>query len=65
MTKQIALTMQRVGMILIVTVMLIDHFVFQIEEGFILTSAILAAIFLAVSINRLKYIEIKEKGRQG
>ena len=30
MSKQIALIMQRAGMILIVTVMLLDQFVFQI-----------------------------------
>ena len=60
MSKQIAFAMQRVGMILIVTVMLLDHFVFQIEEGFILTCAIISAVLLAVSISRLKYIEVKE-----
>ena len=60
MSKQIALAMQRVGMILIVTVMLLDHFVFQIEEGFSLTCAIISAVLLAVSISRLKYIEAKE-----
>lgn len=60
MSKQIALAMQRVGMILIVTVMLLDHFVFQIEEDFILTCAIISAVLLAVSISRLKYIEAKE-----
>lgn len=60
MSKQIALAMQRVGMILIVTVMLLDHFVFQIEEDFILTCAIISAVLLAISISRLKYIEAKE-----
>lgn len=64
MSKQIALTMQRAGMVLIVTVMLINQFVFQIEEGFLLTCAIISAVLLAVSITRLKYIEVKEESRQ-
>ena len=64
MSKQIALIMQRAGMILIVTVMLLDQFVFQIEEAFLLTCAIISAVLLAVSITRLKYIEVKKECRQ-
>lgn len=64
MSKQIALIMQRAGMILIVTVMLLDQFFFQIEEAFLLTCAIISAVLLAVSITRLKSIEVKEECRQ-
>lgn len=61
MSKQIVLVLQRVGMMIIVTVMLLDHFVFRISEEFILTIAIVSAILLTVSINVLKCIEIREE----
>ena len=64
MSPPIALIMQRAGMILIVTVMLLDQFDFQIEEAFLLTCAIISAVLLAVSITRLKYIEVKKECRQ-
>lgn len=65
MTKEFAITLQRLGMILIVTVMVMDHYFFHIQERFILACAVISAILLATSITRLKLLEIKEKRETG
>lgn len=65
LTKPQALTLQRLGMILIVTVMLTDRFLFPLKEGFLLTSAVISAAALILSITSLKLIQVKEEaGKQ-
>lgn len=65
MTKEFAITLQRLGMILIVTVMVMDHYFLHIQKKFILGCAVISAILLATSITRLKLLEIKEKCETG
>lgn len=49
------LHLEAFGSILIITVMLTDHFLFSIQDGFILACAILSAITLAIGIRTVKY----------
>lgn len=65
MTKEFAITLQRLGMILIVTVMVMDHYFLHIQKRFILACAVISAILLATSITRLKLLEIKENCETG
>lgn len=65
MTKEFAITLQRLGMILIVTVMVLDHYFFHIQNGFLLACAVISAILLATSITSLKLLEIKENCETG
>lgn len=63
-TKGQALTLQRLGMVLIVTVMLTDRFLFSIREEFILVCAVISAAALILSITKLKLIEVREEAKQ-
>ena len=46
--------LQAMGCNLIVTVMLLDHFFFSIQEGFILAAACLSAVLLIAGIQIVK-----------
>ena len=61
MTKSLAESMKIMGSIIIVTVMLIDHFIFSVSDGFILVCAIISAILLSVSIVWLKIDEVRSE----
>ena len=53
MSKTQGQQLQAMGCILIVTVMLLDHF-FSIQEGFVLAAAILSAALLIAGIQIVK-----------
>lgn len=61
MTKEHALILQNIGMILIVTVMLMDHFVFTLQDGFLLVCAIVSAALLIIGIVSRKILEVREE----
>ena len=54
MSKTQGPQLQAMGCILIVTVMLLDHFFFSIQEGFVLAAAILSAALLIAGIQIVK-----------
>ncbi len=61
MTKEHALILQNIGMILIVTVMLMDHFIFTLQDGFLLACAIISAVLLITGIVTRKILEAREE----
>ena len=61
MTKEQGQHLQWVGCILIVTVMLLDRFVFSIQEGFLLAAACLAAALLIAGIRIVKRAEAQQE----
>lgn len=50
MSKKQALILQNIGMVLIVGIMTIDHFLFAVQEEMILVCAILSALLLIMAI---------------
>lgn len=52
--------LQAMGCILIVTVMLLDRFVFSIQDGFILAAACLSAVLLIAGIQIVKRADARE-----
>ena len=50
MRRKLGMRLKGVGCVVIVTVMLTDHFLFTIHDGFILAMAILSAIMLIAGI---------------
>ena len=60
MSRQRGRQLQGFGCVLIVTVMLIDHFLFTLQDGFLLTCAILSAAALIVGIRVVKRADDRE-----
>ena len=54
MSRQRGLQLEAFGSILIVTVMATDHFLFSVQDGFILACAIVSAISLIIGIRAVK-----------
>lgn len=54
MSKRQGQRLQGMGCVLILTVMLVDHFLFSIQEGFILAAACLSAVLLIAGIQIVK-----------
>lgn len=54
MSKTQGQQLQAIGCILITTVMLLDHFFFSIQDGFLLTAACLSAVLLIIGIQIVK-----------
>lgn len=54
MSRQRGLQLEAFGCVLIVTVMLIDHYLFSLQRNFLLGCAILSAIALTVGIRAVK-----------
>ncbi len=61
MTKERALILQNIGMILIVTVMLMDRFVFTLQDGFLLVCAVISAVLLGTAIVVRRIFEAREE----
>lgn len=61
MSRGLGVALQNSGMIIIVTVMLIDRFLFQIQDGFIFICACVGTILLGAGILILKKYDMKEK----
>lgn len=55
LTRQQGLHLEAFGSLLIITVILTDHFLFGVQDGFILACAILSAITLTIGIRTVKY----------
>jgi hypothetical protein len=54
MTRQQGVNIQTAGMLIIVSVMLLDKFIFSIQEEFILVCAIISVVLMAVGIRAVK-----------
>ena len=54
LTRDLGLQLQYFGCVLIVTVMLTDRYLFGVQNKFILTCAIISAIFLTAGIRIVK-----------
>lgn len=54
LSRQRGLQLEAFGSILIVTVMLTDRFLFTLQDGFVLTAAIVSAVFLTIGIRVVK-----------
>lgn len=54
MSRQRGLQFEAFGCILIVTVMLIDRFLFTLQDGFLLACAVISAITLIIGIRVVK-----------
>lgn len=54
LSRQRGLQLEAFGSILIVTVMLADRFLFTLQDGFVLTAAIVSAVFLTIGIRVVK-----------
>lgn len=61
MSKRQGQRLQGMGCVLILTVMLVDHFLFSIQEGFILAAACLSAALLIAGIRMVKLAEIRQE----
>lgn len=59
MSRQRGLQFEAFGCILIVTVMLIDRYLFGLQDGFILACAIVSAITLTIGIRAVKLADEK------
>lgn len=54
MKKSTGYTIQYIGVILIVTVMFLDNFVFALSENYVLTCAIISAILIILGMQIVK-----------
>lgn len=61
MTKKTAETLQWIGCILIVSAMLVSHFLIAVPEPVMLGIAIVSCVFMAIGIGRLRILEAKEE----
>lgn len=61
MSKRQGQRLQGMGCVLILTVMLVDHFLFSIQESFILAAAGLSAALLIAGIRMVKLAEIRQE----
>lgn len=61
LSRQRGLQLEAFGCILIVTVMLADRFLFTLQDGFVLTAAIISAVFLTVGIRVVKRADEQEQ----
>ena len=60
MSRQRGRQLQGFGCVLIVTVMLIDHFLFTLQDNFVLACAIVSAVALIVGIRVVKLADGQE-----
>ncbi|WP_191378651.1 hypothetical protein [Flavonifractor sp.] len=61
MSRQRGRQLQGFGCVLIVTVMLIDHFLFTLQDNFVLACAIVSAVALIVGIRVVKRADDQEQ----
>lgn len=61
MTKKTAETLQWIGCILIVSAMLVSHFLIVIPKSAMLGIAIVSCILMIIGIGRLRILEAKEE----
>ena len=61
LSRQRGLQLEAFGCILIVRVMLADRFLFTLQDGFVLATAIISAIFLTVGIRVVKRADEQEQ----
>jgi len=61
MTRRTGLYLQNIGMTIIVTVMLLDHYVFALSENYILTCAIISFVLMAIGIRVIAKYDGKKK----
>ena len=61
LSRQRGLQLEAFGCILIVTVMLADRFLVTLQDGFVLATAIISAIFLTVGIRVVKRADEQEQ----
>lgn len=54
LSRRRGLQLEAFGSILIVTVMLADRFLFSVQDGFILTCAVISAVALILGIRTVK-----------
>ena len=54
LSRRRGLQLEAFGSILIITVMLADRFLFSIQDGFILTCAVISAVALTIGIRTVK-----------
>lgn len=59
MSRQRGLQFEAFGCILIITVMLIDRYLFGLQDGFILACAVVSAITLIIGIRTVKLADEK------
>lgn len=54
LSRRRGLQLEALGSVLICTVMLVDRFLFTLQDGFVLTTAIISAVLLTIGIRVVK-----------
>lgn len=54
LSRRRGLQLEALGSVLICTVMLADQFLFTLQDGFVLTTAIISAVLLTIGIRVVK-----------
>lgn len=65
MTRELGLRLQAIGCVIVVTPMLMDHFLFSLKEGFLLCAAVVAAALLIAGIAVVKVAEARAEREAG
>ena len=59
LSRRRGLQLEALGSVLICTVMLADRFLFTLQDGFVLTTAIISAVLLTIGIRVVKRADDK------